>query len=323
MLAVPTAATSATPLPEAMPKSPELTTVVRPGPLRVPRVLSEPGPAVQLSQSWDDFGNLLTKTDALGRSWNYGYDGHGNLIASQSPEQAKLGVRTTFQYDPSLNGLLKTRTVPGTGSLGQTVAYARNALGQITRAETRDGAGNLVVAYDYSYDAAHRLAGIADSRGGKRLDYAWTPGGRLARLTLADNGTPTHQWDYKYDAVGRPAALIAPNGQSVVFALDAGGRLIERSFGNTLTSKYVWHPEGSLARVEHLAGSGPVASHAYTYDIWGNRASASDTLAGATVAKTYGYDALDRLKSVANGTAAQDETFGFRSEEHTSELQSH
>ncbi len=268
-------------------------------------------PALQLAQSWDDFGELLTRTDALSRVWNYGYDNHGNLTSSQSPEQAKAGTRTTFVYDPSLNGLLKSRSVPGTGSAGQTVTYTRNALGQVTRAETRDGSGALIVAYEYGYDVAHRLASIGDSRGNKSLGYQWTPGGRLSKLSLADNGSVTHQWDYKYDAVGRPSALIAANGQTISFGLDAGGRLVERSFGNTLTSKYVWHPEGSLASIEHLAGSGQIAKHAYTYDVWGNRATASDTLAGATVAKTYGYDALDRIKSVSNGTAAQDEAYSF------------
>ena len=274
-------------------------------------------PAVQLTQTWDDFGELLSRSDALNRTWSYTYDTYGNLVSSQSPEQLKTGssTKTTFTYDPSLTGLLQSRTVPGTGSAGQRVTYTRNALGQVTRAETRDGSNALLVAYDYSYDVAHRLSGITDSRGNnsvaKTLSYTWTPGGRLARLTLADNGSVTHQWDYKYDAAGRPSALVAPNGQTVSFALDAGGRLIERSFGNTLTSKLTWLPEGSLSSIEHLAGNSPIAKHAYTYDLWGNRATAADTLSNATRTTSYGYDALDRLKSVANGTASQDEAYSF------------
>ncbi|KAF0163671.1 MAG: RHS repeat-associated core domain-containing protein, partial [bacterium] len=200
-------------------------------------------PATQLTQSWDDFGELLTRTDALGRVWNYSYDYYGNLASSQSPEQAKVspGNKTVYSYDPALNGLLQSRTVPGSGAAGQTASYTRNALGQITRAETRDGSNTPIAAYDYGYDAAHRLASIADSRGpstgsgqAKSINYTWTPGGRLAKITLGDTGGITHQWDYKYDGVGRLSALIAPNGQTANFALDPGGRLIERSFGNTL-----------------------------------------------------------------------------------------
>ena len=268
-------------------------------------------PVLQLSQSWDDFGELLSRSDALGHTWNYGYDNYGNLTSSQSPEQAKVSASTSFVYDPRLNGLLMSRSVPGSGSAGQSVVYSHSAMGQVTRALTRDGSNAQVVAYDYGYDVAHRLQTITDSRGNKSLTYSWTPGGRLSKLSLADNGTLTHQWDYKYDATGRLSAIVAPNGQTVSFAMDAGGRLIERSFGNTLTSKYVWLPEGSLVSVEHLAGSSRIAKHAYTYDVWGNRGTATDTLSGATIGTSYGYDALDRLKTVANGTAARDEAYAF------------
>ncbi|MDC6168855.1 DUF6531 domain-containing protein, partial [Paucibacter sp. XJ19-41] len=95
----------------------------------------------QQTQAWDDFGQLLSKTDALGRLWRYGYDEHGNLASSQSPEQAKLGPtnKTVYAYDPQLNGLLRSRTVPGAGNAGQSLLYKRNALGQVERVETRDG----------------------------------------------------------------------------------------------------------------------------------------------------------------------------------------
>jgi YD repeat-containing protein len=185
--------------------------------------LTCPGsPILQLAQTWDDFGEQLSKTDALSRVWTYAYDSHGNLTSSQSLEQLKQGSssKTTFAYEPSLNGLLKSRIVPGTGAAGQSLTYTRNALGQVTRAETREASNALIVAYDHGYDVAHRLASITDSRGNKSLSYTWTPGGRLAKLTLSDNGSVTHQWDYKYDATGRPSALIAPNGQTVSFALD-------------------------------------------------------------------------------------------------------
>ncbi|MCB1740732.1 MAG: RHS repeat-associated core domain-containing protein, partial [Gammaproteobacteria bacterium] len=269
-------------------------------------------PELQLTQSWDDFGQLLSKTDALGRTWTYGYDLHGNLTSSQTPEQATAATETIFTYDPDLNGQLQSRTVPGAGALGQTVTYARNALGQVMRAETRDGSGNLIVAYDYAYDAAHRLASITDSRGNESLGYRWTPGGRLSTLTLMDDaGTVTHQWDYKYDAVGRPAAIVAPNGQTIGFGMDPGGRLVEKTFGNTLTSRYAWLPEGSLDSIEHLAGSTELTRHAYAYDVWGNRASAEDTLAGSTEVKLYGYDSLDRLATATNGNAAEDESYGY------------
>jgi hypothetical protein len=121
---------------------------------------------------------------------------------------------------------------------------------------------------------------------------------------------------------------VEPNGQSVTFAFDAGGRLIERSLGSGLTTQYNWMAEGSLDSIIHLAQAGAsagfagnvqtaqLAKHAYTYDIWGNRSTSSDVLSGTTYANSYGYDALSRLKSVSpsnNGTSqpAQDEGYSF------------
>jgi RHS repeat-associated protein len=291
----------------------------------------------QVAYTWDDFGNQLSRTDPLGKTWAYSYDSHGNLSSSQSPEQAKvsattnIATKTTYTYEPKLNGVLKSRTVPGAGTdvarTGQTATYSHNALGQVTRAETRDGSGALLVAYDYSYDTAHRLSAITDSRGNKALGYEWTPGGRLAKVKLKDSvttpGTTTHQWDYKYDAVGRLSAIVAPNGQTVTFGFDAAGRLMERSLGAGLTTQYNWQAEGSLDSIVHLAQAGfssaylgnvqtaQLARHAYTYDIWGNRSASVDTLAGSTVNKAYSYDTLNRLKAVSNGTAAQQEGYAF------------
>ena len=118
---------------------------------------SDPSLIKQAAYTWDDFGSQLTRTDALGHTWNLAYDYYGNLSSSQSPEQIKVSsaTKSSFVYESSLNGLIKTRTVPGTGSAGQTASYTHNALGQVTHAETRDGSGTLLVSYDYAYDAAH------------------------------------------------------------------------------------------------------------------------------------------------------------------------
>ncbi|MFX6771164.1 hypothetical protein ABTH21_19385, partial [Acinetobacter baumannii] len=86
--------------------------------------------------------------------------------------------------DTSLRGLLRSRTVPGSTTTGQTVTWTRNPLGQVTRAETRDGGGAAVVAYDYTFDVAHRLESVTDSRTGTAIVYGWTPGGRLSSIAL-------------------------------------------------------------------------------------------------------------------------------------------
>ena len=99
--------------------------------------------------------------------------------------------------------------------------------------------------------------------------------------------------------------------QTITQALDPGSRLIERNYGNGIASRYQWLADGSLQSVEHRAGSQQTASHVYSYDPWGNRASAIDTLATVAQTSNYTYDPLDRLKSAANGSPTQDQVYGY------------
>jgi RHS repeat-associated protein len=263
---------------------------------------------LQQSSTWDDFGNELSRTDALGRTWQFRYDYNGNLESSQTPEQAQAGTRTTYSYDASLRGLLRSRTVPGSTTTGQTVTWTRNPLGQVTRAETRDGGGAAVVAYDYTFDVAHRLASVSDSRTGRTIVYGWTPGGRLSSIALgSEPGSPL--WRFQYDGTGRLTGIAAPNGQTVAMSLDAVGRLTEKVWPDGARSTYAWHPEGSLASVTHAAGSRVLFAQHFGFDDWGNRNSSTETHDLTAISRSYTYDARDRLKTeTTNGVTR---SFGF------------
>lgn len=111
----------------------------------------------QVTYTWDDFGRKLKETDPLNKEWKFEYDLHNNLTKTTD---AKNQV-TQFAY--SDRGLLLTRI----DASGKKTAYTYNALGQVLLAQSPE------VAYGHAYDAAHRLASITDSRGGKKLSYAY------------------------------------------------------------------------------------------------------------------------------------------------------
>ncbi|TXT25035.1 MAG: RHS repeat-associated core domain-containing protein [Rhodocyclaceae bacterium] len=254
----------------------------------------------QLSATYDDFGRKLTQTDQLGKVWKWTWNIHGELLTSQTPVQALSGQTTSYAYGTKggtgeTQGQLKTRTVPG----AQTASYTRNPLGQVTKAETKDGSNQTVVAYDYSYDSAHRLATVSDSRGNKSLTYTWTPGGRLARVVDSDG----HSTSFAYDGVGRLSSLTAPNGENVSFVWDAGGRLIEKRLNSGLRTTQSWFEDGSLKDKKNLFSATTLSSHVYTLDSQGRRATHAETINGTAKSWTYGYDNLDRLTSASDGTA--------------------
>ena len=254
----------------------------------------------QLSATYDDFGRKLTQTDQLGKTWKWTWNVHGELSTSQTPVQAAAGQTTTYAYgakggNGETQGQLKSRTVPG----AQTASYTRNPLGQVTRAETKDGASQTVVAYDYSYDSAHRLQTVIDSRAGKSLTYTWTPGGRLARVVDSDG----HSTSFAYDGVGRLSSLTAPNNESISFVWDAGGRLVEKRLNSGLRTTQSWFEDGSLKDKKNLFSATTLSSHVYTLDSQGRRATHAETINGTAKNWTYGYDNLNRLVSSSDGTA--------------------
>ena len=243
--------------------------------------------SLQESTVYDDFGRLRSKTDALGKSWSYDYDIHGNVTKITDPKN-QIVERT---YYP--NGLLETQTVsayPGDPSPLVT-RYIRNRLGQVTEVQAPE------VNYTYDYDVAHRLVKVTDGRAAKSLSYDLSPGGLLNSTLDSDN----NETDYLYDPVGRLIGMWAPNGDLVSFVRDAGGRLTEKIFTNGVNTRYTYNADDSLSRVINRKTNGNVVSrHDYTYDDAGNRDTHIERIAGVRQEYKYLYDSLNRLIEVQN-----------------------
>jgi len=259
----------------------------------------------QLARTYDDFGRKLSETDQNGKLWTWTWNVHNQLVSSQTPTQIAAGQSTTYAYGVKgttgeTQGQLKQRSVPG----AQTAVYTRDALGLVTQAETKNGANQTVVAYDYAYDPAKRLNTVTDSRGNKTLTYTWTPGGRLARVEDSDG----HVASFTYDAVGRLASITAPNAETAAFTWDAGGRLIEQRLNSGLRTTQTWFEDGNLKQKQNLYNATVLSSHLYTLDDQGRRSDQTEDINGVSKAWNYAYDNLDRLASASDGTA---ETYGY------------
>jgi RHS repeat-associated protein len=237
----------------------------------------------QMTYGWDDFGAKITETDGAGRTWRFVPDIHGNPVSVTDP---KLQI-TTYTYD--YGGRVKTRQ----DHSGRLTTYDRDGFGQLRTAQSPD------VTYTYAYDDAHRLVSVDDSRGGKRVGYAWSPGGLLNTM----QGPDGRRTDYLYDAVGRLTGLWTPNGDLVSFIYDAAGRLAEKWLPNGVTTLYTWNPDNTLAKLVNQAKGGLISQHDYTYDDAGNRSTNEERIGAVTTPYRYTYDALSRLVEVRNNTS--------------------
>lgn len=244
---------------------------------------------VQQTYLYDDFGRKIRETDAAGKAWRFHYDIHGNVDRITDPRN--IVTTQTHGY----GGVLRTRS----NSSG-VVSYTRNALGQVTFAQSPE------VSYAYLYNDAHQRIRITDSRASKSLDYEWSPGGRLNRMTGTDIGTI----DYRYDAVGRLMALWDSQDSYITYVYDQGARLRQKWLANGVVSDFTYNADNTLKQLRNTAydyGTGTTATlsqHDLTYDTLGRKKSATDKVgAFAQPAQTYayGYDIFSNRISKTEG----------------------
>src|SRR5205085_7742686 len=76
--------------------------------------------------------------------------------------------------------------------------------------------------------------------------------------------------DYTYDAVGNLTAASMPQA-AVTYTFDAVDRPSNLTRSNGVNTGYSYDPVGRLLSIVHSRGSSTVLSHAYSYDVAGNR----------------------------------------------------
>jgi RHS repeat-associated protein len=223
-----------------------------------------------VSYTYDDRGNVLTETDALGHVTTYTYEPGFNRVTSV---RNALGQTTEYSYDSRGNLLTLT------DANGRTTSYTYDSLGQLTETsdalgrKTRfghDSFGNLTTLTDalgnvtrFRYDGISRLVEVTDSLGRRtRTDYD-----RLDRV-VKQTDARGQITQFTYDAAGNLTALTDARGKTTTFTYDAMNRLKTRTdpLGKTDTR---------------------------SYDLNGNLISFTDRRGQIS---TFIYDELDRLK---------------------------
>ena len=249
----------------------------------------------QSAYVYDDRGNRLSATDALARTTTYVYDIHDNLKDVAFPRGNHI------ERDYAYGGLLiaERAYAPG-GALESTHGYLRNHLGQVTQTT------GPAVNYTYSYDDAHRINGVTDSRGGKTLTYQWSSGGLLDHLVGPD-GKKT---DYGYDPVGRLRFVFAPDSETIEYRYDKGGRVTGLHQPGGIETRYTYKADDTLESLTTTSPDGAVFSADYTYDSLGRRDTITESLSGLPGrSQTLSYDALSRLASVLEAGVTQSFTY--------------
>jgi YD repeat-containing protein len=223
------------------------------------------------------------------------YDADGNVTAQRDP--AIAGDATGSTYD-DLN-----RLASSTDAWGTTTTYAYDADGNVA-AKATAGVGTT----RYAYDGLDRLASLTDPQGTVTTYASYDPEGRLLEKRLPN---ATHV-DYAYDAAGRLRALRNRRGASHS-ASEAVIADYEARYDGTGQKVSETRPEGSftysydaLGRLRQVTQGSTTRS--YGFDQNSNRTSLT---VDGQLAKTYTYDALDRLVDIRDANGMHLEWFSY------------
>ncbi|MGA9129688.1 MAG: chitobiase/beta-hexosaminidase C-terminal domain-containing protein, partial [Terracidiphilus sp.] len=239
--------------------------------------------------TYDTYGNMTSRTDALGRSTIYTYDSLGRKQTMITPTPtAGIGgsaSTTNYQYD-ALGNVIETDA-----PLGRKTYSTYDANGNKTSDTDADGnvtyyiydALNRLIETDYpsnattpatkstikSYDFRNNVVDAID-QAGNDTHYTYDLAGRLSTVTRGFGSSTPSTTSYQYDAAGRKTSETQAYGTP-----------------NAATTSYTYDADNRLTAISGAAGN-----FQYGYDDPGNRTSSTDGNGHKTV---YQYDARKRL----------------------------
>ncbi len=275
-----------------------------------------------INNLYDELGNLIGMTDAMGNTTVYVYDSSNNLtsktvqVTSATTATTKytynsfgevlsttdpLGYVTSNTYDAKGNLLTVTTPAPGNGPSGSLTQFTYNSLGELTKITdplnnattlTYTTAGLISTITDaqsnvttYGYDTHGNRTSVTDALS-HQTTFAYDSMDRLTTITYPDSTTTTFAYDYR----GRRTSVTDQNGKTTSYAYDDADRLLTVTDAATNVTTYGYDTENNLTSIED-------ANHnttSFTYDAFGR---VTQTTFPSGYVEMYGYDADNNLTS--------------------------
>ena len=246
---------------------------------------------------YDKSGKLTKRIWPDGTPVKYGY-ANGRLVSKE-----EAGRKTTYQYD-TFGRMTEEKIVQGKESLTTKMTYDENGrMSSITDGKT---------TVKFAYDRFGRKL-LEDGPVGT-LTMMYDEKGRLSARQVQFKGkNEKFTTEYKYDEYDRVVTVKSPSGEfhytwtkdnkiatqsigdkKVVNTYDKAGRLISKTFGDTVLAKYEYD---SLDR--RIKGQYFDVKWDYSYDQYNQLIGAKNSNGDSY---QYEYDSIgNRLKAVENG----------------------
>ena len=232
----------------------------------------------QVGYTYDNNGNIKTRSDAAGHTTRYDYDAVNRLVKVTAADNAVTNY--VYNAEGNLDYVQDAR--------GLRTSFTYNGLGQVLTQVSPDTGTTT-----YTYDSAGRMA-TESKANGLSINYTWDA---LNRMTSRTSGGVTESFTYDEGSYGkgRLTRINDATGQTT-FAYNAAGELIQQVntiYGNTYTTTWSYDSAGRRTGMSYPTG----VSLTYSYDGYGRLAGVSSNLGGAsaTLADSFLYEpATDR-----------------------------
>lgn len=219
-----------------------------------------------------DLRQRLTSRSVGGETTTYTYDAVGQLLKVTLPD----GSYTANTYDPA------HRLTEISDALGNRIVYTLDAMGNRTKEEVKDPAGQLARTRSRIYDALNRLAQDIGAQG-QTTRYEYDANGNRTKVT-----DPLNQLTVStYDPLNRLIQVTDPGLGQTRYGYDGKDRLAQVTDPRNLITTYTVDGLGN----RQILQSPDTGSTISTYDAAGNELTRTD--ARGQVSTTL-YDALNR-----------------------------
>ncbi len=171
---------------------------------------------------------------------------------------------------------------------------------------------NEVGTVNFTYDNRSRIKTTTDVFN-HLVEYNYDAASNRTQLKLDGSIHTT----YAYDVANRLTSLTDEANQNFTFGYDIANKLISKTLPNGISSTYNYDGMSRLTRLKHQTSSATLTDNQYAY----NTANQINQIAELTNTKNFGYDNIDRLTSMNNGTANENYAFdgvGNRTSSHLS-----
>lgn len=243
------------------------------------RMLSQTRAGGTMTFEYDDVGNQKKRIDYQGRETKYTHD--------------KLNRLTEIEYLPTVeSGVLP----PPVGLPNQKSTYGYDDISRLTLAV------NEVGTVTFGYDNRNRVISTSDVFG-QTLIYEYDLTVNQKRLKL--NGSIYAA--YNFDDASRLTNIVnSSDSTTISFGYDDEDKMTSRTYPNGVTTTYDYDDMDRLERLKDTSSSATLFDRQYTY----NAASQIETITELTNSRTFGYDLVNRLKTVT-ASNNQNENYNF------------